>query len=1430
MWENSLSTDHVSAVLDNAPVAIYVSAIDDWELLYANKIAKELFLRQPGIKGGTCYYTAGFDQPCPFCHAGNMNRSELLVREFYHPENQRTYELSGKIIDWGGRSAHIEYIMDITDKKREEGQAEALKKSLEETFSNIPCGLCVYKLDGKHLLPVFHNPAFYEIMGYSEEHIRDVEQQTNFLGVHPEDLDLLKRKIRQTIQYNGTLRQIYRVFNDKKGEYCWIHLDGSVRAQADGTKLLYGVYSDVSEQLHMEEELARTNEKMQEAQLEMDHLINSIPGGIASYRVEGNHFIPTFFSDGVMTLSGHTREEYEEMIQYDVLDIIYEKDRDRVLQAAQDVLISGKVLDISYRMRHKNGDLVWIHLNGRRIGPLSEVTKFYAVFTGLSQETRWFQDIANGTADGIYVIDKDNFDLLYANEVESLFMKDQRCIGQKCYAALHGKSAPCDFCTLNKYEPDGKEHEMVLQGSNRFFSARFRETDWNGIPAYVMYVRDATEEVCVRREKERLEQYFQTVVKNLPGGVAVVRYEKDGSMTPEFLSNGFAELTEMSAEEAWKLYQKDAMAGVHPDDRQSVEEQMNQYVDSGESHCEIVYRLKQGKSSYVWVKNTLSMIENEGGDRRVYAVYHDITKELEEQTRIRQQYKDLIMQHYSTPDPNALIIGHCNISQNVILEIIDHTDSDLLKNFGSVREDFFTGIAGLVVDNDDKQTFLNTYLNKPALEAFKRGDTEQILRCFVKLPQETRGRYVQFKVNLIETPDTGDITGILTVTDITDQIISDKILHQLSVTSYDFVIDLNLEEDTYTILTGNRENNRMPKKGSHSQWISHMARTSIVPKDKEQYAKSLEAEEICRRLRQKGPYTFSYSVTDENGDIRTKNMTVSAIDLRIGRVCLVRTDITESVREQQGLLHMMAYTFELMGFVNILTNRFTLYSRQSVLENLAPEVMDSYDDASADFMRLYDSDKGKEEVKRQFSLQNMIRRLSDKPTGYDFVFSYHAEEGVRYKQVNVLWGDENHRTVCIVRADVTDMLAAERETEQALSEALALAEEANQAKSDFLSAMSHDIRTPMNGIIGMTELAKTYWDDRIRSEGYLKKIAISSKHLMSLINDILDMSKIESSKITLNYMKIYLPDLLEQIMAIMEPQAKTAGIEFYIQKDNICHEYFYGDHLRVNQILINILSNAVKFTPEGGRVDFLVKEIGVDHKKEKIRYRFTISDTGIGMSEEFLAHIFERFARSSNTSRIEGTGLGLSITKGLTDLMGGTISAKSRLGEGSVFQVELEFDPAGPDETLSGEDIKTKGQGLDKEKMFEGHHFLVAEDNAMNAEILSELLIMYGAESTIKTDGVQAVQAFQNSLPGTYDAILMDIQMPKMNGYEATAAIRKLSRDDAKSIPIVAMTANAFAEDIQAALDAGMDAHVAKPVDLEVLRNTLMDVFHSAER
>ena len=1415
------------------------------------------------------------------------------------------------------------------------------EKEVESILRNISSGVSVYRLEGERIFPVYHNPAFYEILGCSREHISRVENEMPFSGVHQEDKPELEKKFRELIEEGKALHHTFRLFGDRDSEYRWIHIDGSTERIDDGTRLYYAVFSDISQRVRLERELISANEKMQdiinaipggvaiykvsdifetvyfsdgvpqlsgytveeyhklvkrdaaeltyeedtqrvvdkamevirtrgiaeiefrkmhregyivwvraqmkyigeedgcplihcvfhnisnlkETELELSHLVNSIPGGIASYIIEGDRFIPTFFSDGVMKLSGHTREEFSQLTHYDVMDIIYEQDRKRVLAAAKAAVISGEVLDVSYRMRHKDGSLIWIHLNGRRMGPLSESTRFYAVFTGMSAETRLFQSITNETVDGIYVIDKENYDLLYVNESKNLFKDCKDAVGKKCYEALLGKSAPCSFCSLKRGKPGEEEYETWVEETNKYYRTGFKETNWNDIPAYIKYVRDITQEVEMRKEKERLEQYFQTLVRHLPGGVAVVRCERDGTMVPEFLSEGFAAMTKMEMDDAWELYRKDAMAGVHPEDRERVRREMETYIAGSESSYEMVYRLKKGKEDYLWVKNTLSLIQNQGGEHRVYAVYHDMTEEIEAQERMRSQYEAMIIRHYRAPGPNALILGHCNITKNRILEIIDYTESGLLEAYGEERERFFTGLGSLIVEKEEREKFLSMYLNAPSLAAFKRKDTEQILQCFVKLPREKQGRYVQFKMNLLETPDTGEVTGVLTVTDITEQAISDRIMHRLSATDYDFVVDVDLFHDTYTILSSsNRACCEPPRQGKHTQWVSEMANTRIVPKDRRQYEICLEPSYIMERLKKERSYTFGFSIIDDNGDIWAKNLTVSAIDLRLGRICLSRTDITASIREQQGLLHMIAYTFELAGFINISSEQFIMYTRQTILENLSPYIMEQYSKAVKNFTKFYGMDN-KEEAGQQFELENMIRRLKEKPEGYDFVLPYQEEDRVCYKQINVLWGDQNHSTICMVRADVTDMLAAEREAKHELENALDLAQEASRAKSQFLSAMSHDIRTPMNAIIGMTMLANANINDMEKVKDCLKKIETSSRHLLSLVNDVLDMSKIESSKITLNHVAIHMPGLIQQLAAIIEPQAQEAGIRFEIET-HIGHNDFYGDSLRISQILINILSNAVKFTPKEGTVTFTIEETPAKRGEEWACYRFTIRDTGIGMTEAFQRNLFEPFMRSHAVEDVEGTGLGLSITKGLVDLMGGSLTLESEVSKGSVFQVELECEIASEEWKKSSVSEMT---GLAGGKGLAGRQFLVVEDNDINAEILCELLGMFGAKSVLTKDGRQAVETFREAPQGTFDAILMDIQMPVMNGYEASRRIRQTDRPDAQTIPIVAMTANAFAEDVQASLDAGMTAHVAKPIDVDILQMTLHKVLNREE-
>lgn len=1413
--KKDLTIDKLKTVLDNAPTAIYVSALDDYRLLYLNGRAKEYWSIEDDYSGMVCYSMAGHDSPCPHCRIKEMSSEKIYVREFERPSDKRTYQLSGKIIDWDGIPAHIEYILDITDKKKKEECELSLSNNIKKVLGNIPCGLCLYHYDGKKIQPVFHSAPFYDLMGYSDENIKKVENNTEFLGVHPDDVHSLREEIFKAIQNNGVFTYVYRLWNDKLGEYRRIRLEGSIKESDDGGKLLYAVYSDITKQHKLESDLHSTQEKMEE-------IINSITGGVINFRQDANaNLIPIFFSDGVPRLTGHTKEEYEALVKENSNFRIYEKDINRVQETSKAaLLVNNGVVDLSFRAYHKDGHLVWLHLNGRSLHS-TDGTEFYAVLTGMKEESRLFQSIADETADGVYVIDKDSYELLYANESKKFASSDPYFEGKKCYSYLHGNTEPCRFCILKTHLPDGTEHEIAVSDSQTL-SFRFVETNWNGIPAYVLYLRDITEAVKTRREKERMEIYFHTLIKNLPGGIAVFCIENDGIKVPEYFSEGFAAMTKMTVEQAYSVF-KDGV--VATEDLGENKEKLSEYLMFGEGNYELTGRVLCGDNSYIWVKNNLTAVTSFDGVRRIYCVYTDITASVKEQEELKKQYEERIIKHHREIGPNTICVGHCYVAQDRIVELEGSIGPEICRECGFRRNEVFTQLSTVLTEEEERKKFLESFLNVPALAAYERGESEVVLRCRIKLPGEKRERFAQFKMQMIPSPNESDLTGILTVTDITEEVIEEKIMRQISLTKCDFVIDLNLDEDTYkTVIIGEDVREAPLEQGIHSERTAYFIKEKVVPKNREMYAKNLDPKEIRRRLEREGSYSFSFTIIDSNNETRTKNMTVSAIDLKLGRVSLVNTDITDTVREQQSLLNMLVYTFDIVAFIDYKEDKLTLYDKKSVLENLTPYFTDDYGNKIKNFINVYGlDDEEKNAVYSEFTIETMLKRLEKEPEGYEMVLPYKDKNGLRYKQIIVVWGDVNRTTICLVRADVTDVLTKERRNSERLESALALAEKANRAKSDFLSAMSHDMRTPMNAIMGMTRLAEVNLDDKERLKDCLYKISVSSKHLMLLINDVLDMSMIEQSRINFSRSQISVTELAKQLKAIIEPQAKQAELALNVNLPSEPVPLFFGDALRINQILINILGNAVKYTEKGGRIDFSIDVIPAKNENN-LRLLFTVADTGVGMSDEFLNVVFQPFARSREAINIEGTGLGLSITKGLAESMGGNISVESKIGEGSIFRVELEFDKY---ESTAKETYPAIEERIDE--VLDGRLFLIAEDNEINAEILCELIAMSGGRTVVAVNGKKAVEAFKLSSTGTYDAILMDVQMPQMNGYEATKAIRELDRADAKTVPIIAMTANAFAEDVKKSLAAGMNAHVAKPIDMELLASALKTSFKNGK-
>ena len=405
---------------------------------------------------------------------------------------------------------------------------------------------------------------------------------------------------------------------------------------------------------------------------------------------------------------------------------------------------------------------------------------------------------------------------------------------------------------------------------------------------------------------------------------------------------------------------------------------------------------------------------------------------------------------------------------------------------------------------------------------------------------------------------------------------------------------------------------------------------------------------------------------------------------------------------------------------------------------------------------------------------------------------------------------------CLVKVQrSSQMVKLEQETNKELNQLRLVAESANAAKSTFLNNMSHDIRTPMNAIIGFTNIAMKH-NPKPEIKSCLDKISESSEHLLALINDVLDISCIESGKIKYVPAPVDIVEVSDSVLTIMHGCLSNRNITFQTQLEEPQTRYVLTDAVRIREVLVNILGNAVKFTNDGGTVTYAVSyHPGMDDRHINVRYR--IADTGIGMSEEFVEHIFDEFSQEEHGARTQykGTGLGMAITKKYVDLMGGTISVESRKGVGSTFTVEL------PMEITDASIVKRTDYIVDKIDLT-GLKVLMAEDNELNAEIAIVQLEELGMQITRACDGDEVVNLFADNPPDTFDIILMDVMMPNKNGYEATKAIRELpNRPDGEAIPIIAMTANAFAEDVQASLDAGMNGHLSKPIVIDEVVKTI---------
>ncbi|MEG2002892.1 MAG: ATP-binding protein, partial [Clostridia bacterium] len=531
---------------------------------------------------------------------------------------------------------------------------------------------------------------------------------------------------------------------------------------------------------------------------------------------------------------------------------------------------------------------------------------------------------------------------------------------------------------------------------------------------------------------------------------------------------------------------------------------------------------------------------------------------------------------------------------------------------------------------------------------------------------------------------------------------------------------------------------------------------------------------------------------------------------------LYSTNVTNE-RTMQSVMSAIAKTdYDFLVVVDSKRNMAARYSEKE-LNNVYAHESDNFEEDTRKYISEFVCVEDQKRTLTEFTMKNILYNL-DKLGSYNIFYSIYNEQGEKLqKQLRFCYIDKELKNFLMTRTDITKAVEEQEKKNRELTAAVEMAEQANAAKSEFLSRISHEIRTPMNAIMGMDQLELQNLDDKVFLKDCIEKSQYASQYLLFLINDILDMSKIESGNVALKNEVFSCEKLIHSVNTIIGSQAEIKGVKYIVTVFNGHDISYVGDSVRIQQILINILTNAIKFTPSGGKVCLDISQIEKNDKNVKICFK--ISDSGIGISPEFLPKIFKPFSQehTGSTSGYGGSGLGLAISQNLAKLMGGDITVQSKLGEGTTFNVVITLKMLEQNDKYK----KASDDSSDDKFDFSGKRILLVEDQALNVIVAKKLLEFKNANVDVAENGLSGFEMFANAPERYYDAVLMDIRMPVMDGLQSAGKIRELDSEWAKVVPIIAMSANAFDDDILKSHNAGMNAHLAKPIDATLLYTAL---------
>jgi len=956
-------------------------------------------------------------------------------------------------------------------------------------------------------------------------------------------------------------------------------------------------------------------------------------------------------------------------------------------------------------------------------------------------------------------------------------------------------------------------------------------------------------------QNERYARAMEAVLQYSPGGIFSYSAEADEQFS--YISENMLAFLGYTQKEFSRKFDNRFSQMVYEEDRERTLREIDEQIRRG-PFDRVKYRIEKKDGSLVWVHDEGHIVKDLTGKKWFYVVIVDISESVKTQQLERDKYR-ASMQALLSANPDAVATIQLNMTQNLCGE--GHGTSDTTNEFIKEKtvEDFFAAVSRRIPDPNMRHTYLEVFNRQSLLRDFAAGTTSKS-HAFIR---ENDGVLVWIRTNLnmLKNPDTGDIEGVAYSVDISREKRRDEILRIITSQEYDLIALVHLDKNTleaYFLGAALPHAYRELLSAPGSVYDLNRFRTNAMENwmdtaNRETYRKCSDPAYYLPLMDANGRFEFVLrelfpDVAD--GEMYRK-FQFYALENDRNTILVIESDVTSLYKKQQlELDKARAETERVVDIMDYITSGISVlhmpdpdhlsinYLNQQMYQLLGfpiGQVAATGLETSPDpIIRKYKADA--------FTGVHPDDLARVKKAFHDhFDSEYFSIDNYRSLGANgkYCWIKEEVRLRAITPEykifyatyhDVSEEVRLNEELKKQLETEKQLRQEAitaNATKTDFLSRMSHDIRTPLNGIIGMTYLTQEMSLPKAAQDN-LQKIATSSQFLLNLVNDILDMSKVERQEITFHPEPYPFEVFCAYLDAVIRPLCAEKRQEFRFEAAPIKDYTPIVDIMKLNQIYFNLLSNAMKYTPEGGIISLKIQEelLADDHE----RFTLTISDNGIGMSQEFQKTMFEPFTQENrdDSSLSRGSGLGLAIVKRIVEAMNGTISVKSKMNEGSSFTVSivspcvrrsvLEKEKAANTQTSSVQDFS----GL------AGKHILLCEDHPLNQEIAKALLVGKGMLVQIAEDGQKGLEAFSESPLGYYDCVLMDIRMPVMDGYAATKAIRNLKRADAKDVPILAMTADAFSDDIQKCLDAGMNGHIAKPIDPQKMYSALQK--HTAEK